>query len=797
MGFIGQKENDHAIVDANLSLTRAVANAAARSNVRVVYTSSACVYPDKIQENTDCRPLQEDDAGLPPSDAYGWEKLTGEQLLVFSLGPRLERLRIARLHNVFGPKCAWQSGREKAPAALLRKALAVALAAERPATDGPTSLEVWGDGEQTRTYLFVDDCVDALIRLAEAENDTELAWPLIVNVSSDHVISVNDLAKMALRIASCPDTTIVNADGPQGVRGRNCDFARIRDRLGWTPSTPLEDGLLQTATWIRHEMEASLTGLSSAQQAEQLLEWSKSFTSTAHSPSPTSFAVLLPITSRSHGKGEDFWDSIGSMTAHLAASVRHDPLWPSMHIVLGLDDDDPLLGSHRSGRRRLLTHMRERVCWQGGAGAATASPLQVISLSAYKPGAICDYWEAMTRAANAAGCTHFVLLGDDVHIKTAGWMTAVDAAFSDIAARRGLPPGFGCVAFTDTSFPGFPTFPIVTSVHLEIMDGRLLPPDAFVNQDADPFLFQLYRRWDASVMLPGARLENTIGGSGDARYAKCPATWTGSVLDNAVESAANWLARHPVRRFAAAGRRERRLVVDIAVPTYRCSLELLRPMLQLSAPEGVSLCYIVIVDRPRHEVGAFLESLEAEFGHDWRYRIRCQGVNTGASSARNRALAESAAEYVIFLDDDVVPSTDIVKHYVDAFRLHPEARGFAGPTFFPPITTARALGARLAGVTYFWDLPWLGGFPQTMGSKNVKVVPWAVTANVAFRRVHGTSFDLAFPMTGGMCMEGRDILAPRERNKNSLWAHRTGPEGIGYQPTPPTFCSSRRRRRRH
>ena len=725
MGFIGERQNDHAIVSSNLRLTMAVADAARAAGALVVYTSSACVYPDALQQSPECAPLREEDAGVPPSDAYGWEKLAGERVLTYALQP--DQVRIARLHNVYGPDCTWQGGREKAPAALLRKALAQSL------TPGAAraTIEVWGDGEQTRTYLYVDDCVDALVRLASV---TSGGAPAIVNIGSDHLISVNALAEMALRVAGVrQDVAVAHTPGPQGVRGRNCDFARAAELLQWRPSIALEEGLARTAEWIRRQMEAELD--TAAPSDKRLAAWRQSHTALAGSGDEVSFGLLLPITSRGCSEAA-FWDGLGSTTAQLAASVRHDPLWPSMRVVVGLDDDDPLLGVGCAGRSRLLALLRQRVAWLGDAAGERA--VTAMSLSAFPPGAICAYWDAMAKEARRLKCTHFLLLGDDVEIKTPGWMTAVTAAFAQLAQRSGLPLGFGCVAFTDTSFPGFPTFPIVTAVHMDILGGDLLPPGAFVNQDADPFLFQLYRRWGASVMLPDARLVNTVGGAGDARYAKRAATWTGKVLDGAVAAADAWLKQYKGGAFADAATCQRQLVVDIAIPTYRCNLELLRPMLTLPAPEGVSLGYIVIVDRPRTEARACLEALEAEFGDDWRYRLRCQETNTGAPSARNRALNESAADYVLFLDDDVVPSRDIVERYVAAVRAHPEARGFAGPTFFPPIVTARALGARLAGVTYFWDLP-----------AAAPVVPWAVTANVLLRRLPGVSFDLCFPATGG------------------------------------------------
>lgn len=447
------------------------------------------------------------------------------------------------------------------------------------------------------------------------------------------------------------------------------------------------------------------------------------------------YAILLPVTSKGSNNDEDFWSRMDRFCFCLAASVAADPWRVGMHVFLGLDDDDQILGVQCTASRERITQLLVT-----GSGIVDSQKLHIISLSRFQPGAICKYWCFLAKKAYNCGCTHFVLLGDDVEIKSPFWMRDIDVAFRQLSAKNNTPVGFGCVSFTDESFLAFPTFPVVTRVHMDIFDGALLP-DLFVNQDGDPFLFQLYRRWGCSVKLRKVRLCNTIGGSDDARYVKERAShWTGHTLDTAVSTVSHWLSSKNARC-------ERRIVLDVIIPTFRCKLDMLLPVLKLQAPPNCEIGFIVIIDQESSDIQAQLEDI---FADDVRYRIRCQGANTGASMARNRGLTESAADWVLFLDDDVVPSENLLKHYVDAIVQHPEAKGFAGPSLLPTDTPEShsmwCQGPQLAGVTFFWALP------RTVFWKP-RLVPWAVTANVLFRRNPMIRFDAAFPRTGG----GEDI----------------------------------------
>ena len=249
MGGMGYISANHAtILHTNSLIDLHTIGAAHENGVRrFLYPSSACVYPEYLQESTDVTPLREEDAyPAQPQDAYGWQKLISERL---SLHYREElglETRVVRFHNIFGPLGTWRGGREKAPAALCRKIATAKLS-------GNPEVEIWGDGEQTRSFCYVDDCVEGLHRLMRSDH----AEPL--NLGQDRLVTINGLADM---IAEAAGVSIVkrHVDGPQGVRGRNSDNTRLREVLGWEPQIPLEEGLARTYTWIEDQVRADFEG---------------------------------------------------------------------------------------------------------------------------------------------------------------------------------------------------------------------------------------------------------------------------------------------------------------------------------------------------------------------------------------------------------------------------------------------------------------------------------------------------------------------------------------------------------
>jgi GDP-D-mannose 3', 5'-epimerase len=244
MGYI--TANDAKILHDNALININTIEAARRHGVgRYLYTSSACIYPEYLQDDADVTPLREEHAyPAMPQDAYGWEKLMAERLCQYYTRDYGLETRIARFHNIFGPLGTWDGGREKAPAALCRKVAHAKLT-------GDPLVEIWGDGEQTRSFCYVDDCVTGLHRLMRSD------YPEPLNLGQDRMVSINELADL---IAASAGEQIVkkHVDGPQGVRGRNSDNTRLREVLGWEPEISLEEGLARTYAWIERQLRARL-----------------------------------------------------------------------------------------------------------------------------------------------------------------------------------------------------------------------------------------------------------------------------------------------------------------------------------------------------------------------------------------------------------------------------------------------------------------------------------------------------------------------------------------------------------
>jgi nucleoside-diphosphate-sugar epimerase len=243
MGGIGFIETNKAEIVRDNTLINMHTIEAARVNgaKRYLYTSSACIYPGYLQKRPDVTPLREEDAyPADAEDGYGWEKLYMERVCRHYREDFGLETRVVRFHNIFGPLGTYDGGREKSPAAICRK---IALA-----SDGD-SIVVWGDGEQTRSYCYIDDCVEGIYRLMRSDH----AEPL--NLGQDRCVSINQLVDIVARIAGKTIKKRYDLTKPQGVRGRNSDNTRLRQVLGWEPSVELEEGLSLTYRWIAGELE--------------------------------------------------------------------------------------------------------------------------------------------------------------------------------------------------------------------------------------------------------------------------------------------------------------------------------------------------------------------------------------------------------------------------------------------------------------------------------------------------------------------------------------------------------------
>jgi nucleoside-diphosphate-sugar epimerase len=244
-GYIFTGDHDAAVMHNSALCNLNVLDAAEKAGVKkIFYSSSACMYPEYNQLDPD-NPKCSEDSAYPaaPDSEYGWEKLFSERLYFAYQRNTKIKVKVARFHNIFGPQGTWTGGKEKAPAALCRKV------AE---SENGSFIEVWGDGKQTRSFLFIDECVEAVRRLM----DSEFSGP--VNIGSEEMISINDFAKMVIDISG-KNISIKNIPGPTGVRGRNSDNKLIREKLGWEPSLPLRKGMEITFKWINQQVQQKVS----------------------------------------------------------------------------------------------------------------------------------------------------------------------------------------------------------------------------------------------------------------------------------------------------------------------------------------------------------------------------------------------------------------------------------------------------------------------------------------------------------------------------------------------------------
>jgi GDP-D-mannose 3',5'-epimerase len=239
-GYIFTGEHDADIMHNSATVNLNVADVAHKRNIkRLFYSSSACIYPAYNQEDPD-NPNCAENSAYPaaPDSEYGWEKLFSERLFLSYNRNFGTQYRVARYHNIFGPEGTWTGGKEKAPAAMCRK---VAMA-----KSGDT-IEMWGDGLQTRSFLFVDECVEGTTRMLRSDFEGP------VNIGSDEMVSINQLVGMVADIAG-KTINIHHIPGPTGVRGRNSDNHLIKEKLGWRPNDPLTKGLEKTYAWIERQV---------------------------------------------------------------------------------------------------------------------------------------------------------------------------------------------------------------------------------------------------------------------------------------------------------------------------------------------------------------------------------------------------------------------------------------------------------------------------------------------------------------------------------------------------------------
>lgn len=393
----------------------------------------------------------------------------------------------------------------------------------------------------------------------------------------------------------------------------------------------------------------------------------------------------------------------------------------SSECIIGIDIDDSIYGTPEARKtiRSLI-------------------PVQVrfVDIEPALYGQVCRIWNLL---ATIARNDFIVLLGDDVKLIDNGWQERVVERFHEIASQNCLPFGAACVAMNDVTFKGFPTFPVIHRWHLDHF--RSLLPGQFVNQGGDPYLFALYSRHNAASFVGNSRLENTIGGKSIARYTKHCINWSGVLLEKNITLLQNHLG----------GRHQTGICLDVVVPSYRINnITRLKKIISLRASIPITTIFWIIVDNPDEEHVQEVFQLAEDMNEKidgWNYYTRfvTYGENKGASHARNTGYNSSTADWVLFLDDDVVPDSELLDAYAGAIKRYPHAKVLVGLTEMPPAFNRWTHALSTANVMYFFGVAKLFENP-----------PWGVTANILVRgsRHNQTvQFKNIYPKSGG----GEDV----------------------------------------
>jgi Glycosyl transferase family 2 len=520
------------------------------------------------------------------------------------------------------------------------------------------------------------------------------------------------------------------------VQKRQQEELKSDSRHATTPEQPLtvaKHGDLDEETW------SILLPICSRGKSSQI----KPRHSTSLSPTGVNTNRFLQLTLDSQ---HDAVDTLGDlvcwqMLAEFCSSLQStsSPLQLSnTQVIVGIDVDDMVYQNDEA---------RDRI-------KSMLLPCQVkfIDIQCTMYGKVCHIWNHLARHTKN---DYVVLLGDDIHLLDVGWQARIVQAFSEVSLATGLPHGAACVCMNDLTFPGFPTFPVLHRWHIDQF-GTLLPKQ-FVNQGGDPYLFELYSRFNAACFVKQCCLTNTIGGDGDARYRKHQINWRGHILSMGLQ-----------RLQSRVEQKSCGFVLDIVVPSFRVNNdEILTRIAMLRATVKAYVKFWFIVDNPDPSHVANVQGLakrlnEIQSQSDLNYFITVvhYGENRGASYARNTGYNYSTADWILFLDDDVLPEPNLLDAYIGAVQRSPHSKVFVGFTELPAACNIWTEMLRTCNVGYFYSI----------AAKMVHP-PWGVTANLM---VYGSrhnptiQFKNIYPKTGG----GEDIdlvyqykaFYPRERH---------------------------------
>ena len=417
------------------------------------------------------------------------------------------------------------------------------------------------------------------------------------------------------------------------------------------------------------------------------------------------------------------WTMLEDVCRTLKTTVSHGQLIKT-EVVVGIDVDDKVYYTDEA---------KDRI-------KARLLPCQVkfVDIEKNMYGKVCVIWNHLARHTEN---DYVVLLGDDVRLLDVAWPSKVVRAFHAIARETGLPLGAACVCLNDISFPGFPTFPVIHRWHINAFNTLL--PRQFVNQGGDPYLYELYSRFNAACFVTDCRLENTIGGDGDARYRKHEICWQGQILSVNLKKLQSLLCLDSQPGY----------VIDIVVPAYRTkNQDILTRIAMLRSSVKVYVKFWLVVDNPDPDNLQTVKNLaitlnEKQWRVDGNYFVNVihYSDNRGASYARNTGYNHSTAEWILFLDDDVLPEDSIIDAYVGAIQRYPDAKVFVGQTELPDACNFWTEMLKTCNVGYFYSI-----------AKKMVHPSWGVTANLMVygsRNNRTIQFKSIYPKTGG----GEDI----------------------------------------
>lgn len=544
--------------------------------------------------------------------------------------------------------------------------------------DDKGELRINGTGNEYRDFLYIDDAIAGLMAVLKSTNTDR--DPLGIQFGSGEKTTINDLAETILEHFSTKKKVIPEPEKPKGDIGRYANIEKAQNKLGWKPQITLKAGIKNTVEDIKRRMEPVL-------------------------------AICLPITSRGVENPES---DLKEVETGLPKSSR---------IYIGIDLDDSF---YKDKSKEYFEKILDRPC-------------HLTKFEPEKPAPIYRMYNNLAMLALKDKADFYVLWGDDIKVEhnIAGscWLKKVVQKFKEYSENRGTPYGLGCVALNDTSSPGFPTFPVVHQSHIKLFGGFC--PKDFINQDADPWVAQLYRRFGCFEFLKNVKITNEKGGTeAEPRYEKQHIDWKNELLSRSVTKVKQYYgSKIPDSCLTTT--------LDVVTPTHRINFEILNNIQKLKLPKNYSIMFIVIVDNPDISLKDKDRMRKLQWDYWPNVRVRFNEINLGASGSRNRGIEESAADWILFLDDDVdVSGTDLLIEYAKCIDKNGEkASGFVGKTIFPSPETPMQCGVKMSYITYFW----------TVADREMHPA-WGVTANLVLRRTKAR-FHSDFIKTGG----GEDI----------------------------------------